>query len=100
MGYDVITVEDGSKAQEIFQKKHNDIDLVIVDLCMPKINGPDTYSSLSKIKNDLPVIFVTGFDTRDLAVKQKVRLKNSMRVLQKPYELKKLQQNIHELLHM
>ena len=98
LGYNVITVEDGNTAREIFEEASKNIDLAIIDMFMPGINGPTTYAFLKEIKHDLPVIFITGLDTHDLILGEEVTAKKHMKVLQKPYDLKKLQQTIHQLL--
>jgi len=40
--------------------KENDIDLVISDLSMPKINGIDMAKQIKEIKNDTKIIFISG----------------------------------------
>lgn len=57
MGYNVISAEDGIKAIELF--KTNKIDLVILDIMLPKANG---FVVLNKIREEsnVPVIMLTA----------------------------------------
>lgn len=59
-GYEVITAGDGLEALEIYAQ-NDDIDLVITDMIMPKINGTDTFYKLKEINKDCKVILSSGF---------------------------------------
>ncbi|MDD3392090.1 MAG: response regulator, partial [Bacilli bacterium] len=48
-GYEVFEAEDGFKAIEIVE--NNDIDLIILDIMMPKLDGFGTCREIKKIKN-------------------------------------------------
>jgi DNA-binding response OmpR family regulator len=58
-GYDVILAENGYKAIEIAKK--TDIDIVVLDIKMPKIDGIDTLRKLKEVKRDLPVILCSAY---------------------------------------
>ncbi|PJF33571.1 MAG: hybrid sensor histidine kinase/response regulator, partial [Phototrophicales bacterium] len=62
MGYKTLTAANGMEALKIFERKKDEIDLVVMDVVMPKFSGPDTYRKLSRVRPHLPVIFVTGYD--------------------------------------
>lgn len=58
-GYNVITAEDGEDGKEKFDS--NEIDLVLLDVMLPKIDG---FELISIIKTkDIPVIFITAKDS-------------------------------------
>ena len=59
-GYRVITASDGMEALDIFQRRRDDIDLVILDLTMPQLSGRDTYRRLRRLDPAVPVIFTSG----------------------------------------
>jgi signal transduction histidine kinase len=63
-GYEVFTVEDGSKAVEFVGKNHTAIDCVILDIMMPAMNGPDAFKAIRKIAPSMPIILASGFITR------------------------------------
>ena len=61
MGYDVIIAEDGQQAVELFENIHTDIDLIILDMIMPKMNGSETFYKLKEIDEDCKVIIASGY---------------------------------------
>ncbi|MDV4151742.1 response regulator transcription factor [Clostridium sp. AL.422] len=58
-GYEVITAEDGEAGKEKFNS--NEIDLVLLDVMLPKIDGFELIN-IMKTK-DVPVIFITAKDS-------------------------------------
>jgi len=71
-GYDVITAADGEEAWNIVQAQGNDIDLLILDLLMPRMTG---FEVLEKIKSggnpfDLKSLVVTGIFKSEKEIKR------------------------------
>lgn len=60
-GYNVITAKDGLEALEIFKNRHDDIDLVVTDMIMPKMDGKELFGELLKVDKDCKVILASGF---------------------------------------
>jgi len=58
-GYQVILVSDGLEGLMHLEDKA--IDLILLDLKMPKMNGPEFLRRCREINPDLPVIVVTGY---------------------------------------
>lgn len=56
--YTVITAKDGQEALDILDKTH--VDLVIVDIMMPKIDGYEFTEELRTFNQDLPVLMVSA----------------------------------------
>lgn len=54
------TVRIGSDGQDGIDKFNNDIDIVIADIKMPKLNGIDMVRELKKRKENIYVIFITA----------------------------------------
>lgn len=63
LGYEIITAKNGLEAVELL-KQDQAIDLVILDMIMPEMNGRDCFFALKKIYPSLRVILSSGF-TRD-----------------------------------
>lgn len=62
MGFKVLEAIDGVDAVEIFQKHQDEIDVVVSDLTMPRMDGWETLTALRRICPDLPVILASGHD--------------------------------------
>jgi len=60
-GYRVLTASDGEEAVHTFRKNQDVIDLVILDLVMPRMNGKDCFMLLREIRPSLPIIISSGF---------------------------------------
>ena len=98
-GYQVLTASDGVEAVEIFEREREHIDLVLMDVVMPRMSGPETYKQMREFKANLPAIFVTGHDLNSEIHKlDEYAEGSSIRVLRKPYSKTRLGQEISKLL--
>ena len=61
MGYRVVLAKDGEEALAIFQKEHKTIDLVVMDMIMPKMNGAETFYKMKEIDSRCSVVISSGF---------------------------------------
>lgn len=66
-GYTVIGAADGDEAVRYFVEHRQSIGLVIIDVIMPKKNGMEVYSEISKVDPSVKVLFVSGH-ARDVVV--------------------------------
>ncbi len=90
VGYKVLIAEDGEQAIEIYTAHKKSVDLVILDMVMPKLGGRETYQRLKQINPDVKVLLSTGFSQTGKA--KEIMDDGALGFLQKPYQ-------IHELLH-
>jgi CheY-like chemotaxis protein len=96
LGYRVIAAKDGEEAVRIFEQQPEAIDLVFLDVVMPKLNGTDAYLRMVTRKPGLPVLFTTGYASEVSLVPMTTREK--AKVLQKPYGSQYLAQKLREKL--
>ncbi len=61
LGYTVILAENGSKAIELYSKHQNSLDLVILDMLMPKMDGRECFHKLRKINPNVNIVVCSGF---------------------------------------
>ncbi len=94
MNYSVIACEDGSVAVNVFKKRHAELDLVIIDLVMPKMNGRETFLAMQKINPNVPVLIASGYSVNDEVTDLIKRGAKGM--IQKPYLQSALQAKILE----
>jgi len=81
--HNVFLAEDGFKGIEIL--KNEKIDVIILDLKMPKINGIETLKKIREIDKDIPVIILTGYGDIDAA--KKAIHYGTMEFLSKPFNV-------------
>ncbi|HXM93132.1 MAG TPA: response regulator [Candidatus Acidoferrum sp.] len=96
LGYRVVLATNGTEAVELFKTNSDRIDLVILDVVMPGLSGPDAYSNMSAIRPNLAVVFATGYTAEAASLTSLV--KKGATVLQKPYSAKSLSQAIRGVL--
>lgn len=59
--YEIIEAEDGEKALEALEHSH--VDLIIVDVMMPNMDGYEFVEALRGLENDTPIIMLTAMDS-------------------------------------
>lgn len=88
LGYTVYLAEDGEEALDMYAKHHDDIDLVILDVIMPKLDGRETYLKLKELDPTLKVLFCSGFQQEGTSCElQKLGAEG---FIQKPYNMVEL----------
>jgi len=97
MGLHVILAADGLKALEVLQQSGNDnaqqrIELVILDMTMPKMGGEECYKQLRTFAPDLQVIICSGY--AETEVRARFDSSDHIDFIQKPYLEKTLQQKV------
>ncbi|MBW2099034.1 MAG: response regulator, partial [Deltaproteobacteria bacterium] len=61
MGYKVLPARSGKEAIEIYNANTDEIDMVILDMIMPDINGGDVYDTLKEINPEIKVLLSSGY---------------------------------------
>ncbi|HMG22095.1 MAG TPA: response regulator, partial [Kofleriaceae bacterium] len=95
LGYRVLAACDGEDALRITETGA-DIDLVLSDVVMPGVDGPELACRLRAKWPELPVLFVTGYSADRLARTGAVGPHD--RVLEKPYQLDELVRTLRAML--
>jgi two-component system cell cycle sensor histidine kinase/response regulator CckA len=62
LGYSVLEAGDGREAVEIFRQRHAEIDLVLLDLVMPRLSGEGAFAEMQRIAPDVRAILASGYD--------------------------------------
>ncbi len=65
LGYTVKSVSSGIEALEILESKKIKIDLVVLDMVMPKMNGRETFERIKKIDPNMKVLVSSGYSRED-----------------------------------
>jgi PAS domain S-box-containing protein len=96
LGYEVITAADGQQAIERFQDLRGEVDLVLVDLVMPRMGGRDCFRALKKLSPEIKTILSTGYGSNSLA--QELLDEGMLGFIPKPYELRQLAEVVSKVL--
>lgn len=60
-GVNLVRAKDGQEAVAVFEAKHNSIDLVLMDIQMPVMNGYEATQKIKIIDKNVPIIAQTAF---------------------------------------
>lgn len=96
-GYEVISVEDGIDALDLFEEGETDFDLVISDIMMPEVDGP-TMIERARAEQSLKagVIFMSGYAEGN--VREQLDKIEDAGYLQKPFPMAALGAKVKEAL--
>jgi signal transduction histidine kinase/ActR/RegA family two-component response regulator len=84
-GFRVLTAEDGTDAVEVFARQFHEIDLVILDVTMPRMSGRDAFRHMIELHPGARILFSTGYTAEDL-----VEVDGAVGLLSKPYRPQEL----------
>ncbi len=73
---------------EYFKERQNEIDIVLLDIIMPGIDGKEVLRESRVIKHDVPVILSSGYDKSVLT--DELSTDNCTTFMQKPYSMEDL----------
>ncbi|MFH1336647.1 MAG: response regulator [Candidatus Zixiibacteriota bacterium] len=93
-GYQVYTATNGMEA--ISSAEQNELDLALLDLKMPGMDGMEVFRKLKEVREDMGVIILTGYGTLGTA-KEAMRL-GARDYLTKPFDLGLVKNIIKEAL--
>ena len=95
-GLRVNTAKDGREAMEIFRQAPGAIDLVLMDLTMPRMDGRETFQAMRQIRPDVRVILSSGYSEQDSL--QEFIGKGLAGFIQKPYNLRELRKILEKFI--
>lgn len=85
LGYKVITALDGEQAIDYYKKNYKEIDLVILDMIMPKKGGKDCFREMKMINPNIIAILASGYSMDGEA--QKLIDEGIRGFIQKPFQI-------------
>ncbi len=96
LGYKVFTARDGKEAIEVFQKYQEKIDVIVLDMIMPKMGGGESFDRIKKMKPEIKVLLSSGYSINGQATEILNRGCNGF--IQKPFNLQNLSKNLRSIL--
>lgn len=95
-GYSVFTADNDEQGLNIVHDHDTLIHLLVTDVVMPKMNGKDLFINAKKIKPDLRVLYMSGYD--DDVISHQGMLEEDTNFIQKPFSVSALCIKIREIL--
>jgi CheY-like chemotaxis protein len=96
LGYHVFTATDGAEALEVYAKNQGRIDVTILDMVMPRLNGGDTFDQIRALNSKAKVLLSSGYSINGQA--QEILNRGCDGFIQKPFNMQGLSQNIRMVL--
>ena len=87
-GFRVIEAVDGQEGVETFRALAGEIDLVLLDLTMPRMNGEEALAEMRKIRSSTPVVLSSGYN--QVEATRRLVGRGQVEFIQKPYPAKEL----------
>ena len=92
LDFETVTANDGEEAIRIFRERGERINLVLLDYCMPGMDGIAVFTELRKIRPDIPVLLASGYSEEEVTERFKGLGLNGF--IQKPFNLKRLEDEV------
>jgi len=96
-GYRVLLAEDGQEAVELYRREKGHIDLVVLDLTMPRLSGREALRELLAIDPGVRVLFSSGYSAEQITETDKEK-ECVLGFVNKPYRPQDLVQTIRTVL--
>lgn len=93
-GYHVEVFADPGRAIKQFEKNPEQYDMVITDMTMPGMTGPELAQAIHKLRPETPILLATGFHAQDCP--QPFSETGILDILHKPFNQKELTLCIHK----
>ena len=96
IGFDIVLVSDGREAVEVFRADPGRFTLVLLDLTMPHMDGEETFAELRRMRADVRVVLMSGFNRQEALVRFPGKGLSSF--LQKPFTFAALRDVLQRVL--
>ena len=97
LGFRVLTATDGDEGLGVFRVHQNEIDCIILDLTMPRMDGEETFQELQRVRSDVRVILSSGYSEQE--INQRFVGRGLAGFIQKPYTVARLLETLSRVLH-
>ncbi len=96
-GYRVLSAQNGIEALKIYNAHKDDINIVILDMVMPKLGGYETFLELKKINPNVKTILSSGFSQNIQT--QEMMNSGVSSFIQKPYQVNELLKKVKQAIY-
>jgi len=96
LGYTVLEAADGVEAIEQYERHRWEVDMVLIDLIMPRLGGRETFLRLKRINPGVKALFATGYGIDDQV--QELLATGVLGIIKKPYEMTVVENEIRAVL--
>lgn len=95
-GFSVFLAFDGEQALDTFNRHHEQIGAVVLDMNMPRMGGAQVFPELRKKRGDVPIVLASGYDAEGAISRLCTEPRTTF--LQKPYSSEQLGAALREVM--
>jgi CheY-like chemotaxis protein len=96
LGYTVSGARNGLDAVQLYVEKEEEIDMVILDMIMPKMSGVEVFEELRKINPNVSVLISSGYDMDGQGTD--ILSKGCKGFIKKPFTMNELSNTVRTIL--
>ena len=93
LNLDAMDAEDGQKAIEMVKKSK--FDLFFLDVCMPGLNGLETYREIHKLDPHATVVMMTGYAVEDIL--EQAQKEGVHSAIRKPFDINQIKEIVNRI---
>jgi len=94
LGFQTLAAADGLEGTKLYEEHQDEIKVVLLDLTMPNMDGEATFQAMRAVRQDIPVILMSGFSDQGLAIRGEGAGQPSF--IQKPFRLEELRLKVRD----
>jgi PAS domain S-box-containing protein len=95
-GYTVLVAADGDEAVEVFRDHADEVDMVMLDLVMPRLGGREASEQIKLVRKEVRILFASGYDP--VSEDKKISGMAEADILMKPFGIPELLGKVREIL--
>ncbi|MBU2628557.1 MAG: response regulator, partial [Proteobacteria bacterium] len=95
LGYQVKAASSGSEAIDVLKNENSQIDLVILDMVMPRMNGQETFDKIRRLDPQMKVLISSGYN-RESKI-EKMMEKGCNGFILKPFDVATLSEKLKKV---
>lgn len=95
-GYRVLFAQNPEQAWQLFKQHCDQIDLLLTDVVMPKMNGKELQEKIRTLKPDIRTLFMSGYESNFIA--ERGVISRDVNFIQKPFTLEELVAKVRQVI--
>jgi CheY-like chemotaxis protein len=96
LGYEPLLANSGQKALELFEENQDRIDLVVLDMLMPEMDGVETFTHLKRMNPCVKVLVASGYSKEHQSAK--ILRDGAKGFIQKPFSFEEFGKRVEKLI--
>jgi signal transduction histidine kinase/DNA-binding response OmpR family regulator len=90
--YKVTTLTDPNEAINLVRRHPAEFDLILTDLLMPELSGPELARAVKRIRPDLPLVLISGLVSA--VTEESARRQGFVALIKKPFQIEQIQRSV------